>query len=101
MIFTLLSCQPPPVSTWNGDLMSYVIEYREAYSKGDWQSQILNSPYATSLLVEKLEFLHTYELRIQALNQLGSSPWSTVVMVYLEMGMTSVRFLSCLLAHGT
>ena len=74
------------MDTWNGDLTGYLVEYREVNANASWRSVSIYTPYSIMFIVDKLEFLHTYELRIRAVNALGMSPWSPVVVVYVEMG---------------
>uniref|UniRef100_A0A8C6U6E1 Sidekick cell adhesion molecule 2a n=1 Tax=Neogobius melanostomus TaxID=47308 RepID=A0A8C6U6E1_9GOBI len=72
---------PLPEWEYNGnpDLVGYRIQYSKAGSKGGVLSHIIMDRLEREFTIEDLEEWTEYEVRVQALNGIGSGPWSQAV----------------------
>ena len=92
MYFLLYWCvvvtlQPPPLDTWNGDLYGFTLEYREI-SDDIWSSQGTQQDVTLVVLNELVLFM-TYEFKVRAFNVYGESPWSQIHIYFHELGTLS------------
>ena len=90
-ITVTLLAQIPPVASWNGHLSGYQLDHRDANKGGSWISRKFYNPDMERVVVDNLALFKTYEFQIKSFNMYGSSPWSPVTVVYLEMGASSVH----------
>ena len=60
-------------------MVGYRIQYFKAGSKGGVLSHVITDRLEREFTIEDLEEWTEYEVRIQALNGIGSGPWSTPV----------------------
>ena len=60
--------------------MGYRIQYFKAGSTGGVLSHVITDRLEREFTIEDLEEWTEYEVRIQALNGIGSGPWSTPVL---------------------
>lgn len=79
--FTLNSPQPLPEWEYNGnpDLVGYRVQYWKAGSKGGVLSHVIMDRLEREFTIEDLEEWTEYEVRVQAINGIGSGPWSQPV----------------------
>uniref|UniRef100_A0A1A8RZ28 Sidekick homolog 2b (Chicken) n=1 Tax=Nothobranchius rachovii TaxID=451742 RepID=A0A1A8RZ28_9TELE len=72
---------PLPEWEYNGnpDLVGYRIQYSKAGSKGSVLSHVIMDRLEREFTVEDLEEWTEYEVRVQAINGIGSGPWSLAV----------------------
>ncbi|XP_061567904.1 protein sidekick-2 isoform X2 [Cololabis saira] len=72
---------PLPEWEYNGnpDLVGYRIQYSKAGSKGGVLSHIILDRLEREFTIEDLEEWTEYEVRVQAVNGIGSGPWSQAV----------------------
>lgn len=73
--------QPLPEWEYNGnpDLVGYRIQYSKAGSKGGFLSHVIMDRLEREFTIEDLEEWTEYEVRVQAINGIGSGPWSQAV----------------------
>ena len=72
---------PLPEWEYNGnpDLVGYRIQYSKAGSKGGVLSHVILDRLEREFTIEDLEEWTEYEVRVQAINGIGSGPWSQAV----------------------
>ncbi|KAM6904506.1 protein sidekick-2-like isoform 3-T3 [Xenentodon cancila] len=72
---------PLPEWEYNGnpDLVGYRIQYCKAGSKGGVLSHVILDRLEREFTIEDLEEWTEYEVRVQAVNGIGSGPWSQAV----------------------
>ncbi|KAL6476951.1 hypothetical protein MHYP_G00154500 [Metynnis hypsauchen] len=72
---------PLPEWEYNGnpELVGYRVQYSRANSKGGVLSHIISDRLEREFTVEDLEEWTEYEVRVQAVNGIGSGPWSQPV----------------------
>ncbi|XP_077474176.1 protein sidekick-2-like isoform X2 [Stigmatopora argus] len=72
---------PLPEWEYNGnpELVGYRIQYSKAGSKGGVLSHVIMDRLEREFTIEDLEEWNEYELRVQAVNGIGSGPWSQPV----------------------
>uniref|UniRef100_A0A3P8VT00 Sidekick cell adhesion molecule 2 n=1 Tax=Cynoglossus semilaevis TaxID=244447 RepID=A0A3P8VT00_CYNSE len=72
---------PLPEWEYNGnpDLVGYRIQYSKAGSKGGVLSHVIMDRLEREFTIEDLEEWMEYEVRVQAINGIGSGPWSQAV----------------------
>uniref|UniRef100_A0A7N9AK39 Sidekick cell adhesion molecule 2a n=1 Tax=Mastacembelus armatus TaxID=205130 RepID=A0A7N9AK39_9TELE len=72
---------PLPEWEYNGnpDLVGYRIQYSKAGSKGGVLSHVIMDRLEREFTIEDLEEWMEYEVRVQAINGIGSGPWSQPV----------------------
>ncbi|KAM8824025.1 protein sidekick-2 isoform 1-T1 [Synchiropus picturatus] len=72
---------PLPEWEYNGnpDLVGYRIQYSKAGSKGGVLSHVIMDRLEREFTIEDLEEWTAYEVRVQAINGIGSGPWSQPV----------------------
>ncbi|XP_078319648.1 protein sidekick-like isoform X2 [Crassostrea virginica] len=76
-----VSWQHPPPSTWNGDILGYIIQYRQQ-SMSSFQDKTV--PYQTTWTVlDNLVKFTTYDIRVLAFNSMGDGPHSTPHSIYV------------------
>ncbi|XP_048761303.2 protein sidekick-2-like isoform X2 [Ostrea edulis] len=76
-----VSWQHPPPSTWNGDILGYIIQYRQQ-SMSSYQDKTV--PYQTTwTLLENLVKFTTYDIRVSAFNSIGDGPHSAPHSIYV------------------
>uniref|UniRef100_A0A8D9EQZ0 Down syndrome cell adhesion molecule-like protein Dscam2 n=2 Tax=Cacopsylla melanoneura TaxID=428564 RepID=A0A8D9EQZ0_9HEMI len=72
--------KPPPVSSWNGDLVGYQIIYRDI-SNTDTITQTrvktIQSKHKTDYVLNKLKYYTKYEITVRVFNQIGAGPASS------------------------
>lgn len=75
------SSQPLPEWEYNGnpDFVGYRIQYFKAGSKGGVLSHVIMDRLEREFTIEDLEEWTEYEVRVQAVNGIGSGPWSQAV----------------------
>lgn len=73
--------QPLPEWEYNGnpDLVGYRVQYSKAGSKGGVLSHVIMDRLEREFTIEDLEEWTEYEVRVQAINGIGSGPWSQPV----------------------
>ncbi|XP_033945049.1 protein sidekick-2 isoform X2 [Pseudochaenichthys georgianus] len=69
---------PLPEWEYNGnpDLVGYRVQYSKAGSKGGVLSHVIMDRLEREFTIEDLEEWMEYEVRVQAINGIGSGPWS-------------------------
>ncbi|KAK7939768.1 hypothetical protein WMY93_003094 [Mugilogobius chulae] len=72
---------PLPEWEYNGnpDLVGYRLQYSKAGSKGGVLSHVIMDRLEREFTIEDLEEWTEYEVRVQAMNGIGSGPWSQAV----------------------
>ncbi|XP_042249380.1 protein sidekick-2 isoform X3 [Thunnus thynnus] len=72
---------PLPEWEYNGnpDLVGYRVQYSKAGSKGGVLSHVIVDRLEREFTIEDLEEWMEYEVRVQAINGIGSGPWSQPV----------------------
>ncbi|KAK5913988.1 hypothetical protein CgunFtcFv8_008461 [Champsocephalus gunnari] len=72
---------PLPEWEYNGnpDLVGYRVQYSKAGSKGGVLSHVIMDRLEREFTIEDLEEWMEYEVRVQAINGIGSGPWSQPV----------------------
>ncbi|XP_036446499.1 protein sidekick-2 [Colossoma macropomum] len=72
---------PLPEWEYNGnpELVGYRVQYSRANSKGGVLSHIISDRLEREFTIEDLEEWTEYEVRVQAVNGIGSGPWSQPV----------------------
>ncbi|XP_053618370.1 cell adhesion molecule Dscam2-like isoform X1 [Plodia interpunctella] len=71
----LVKWQPPPQETWNGELLGYVVTWREAGSaENSTQALTAHGWGATQALLAALRAHAHYEVRVKAFNAVGAGP---------------------------
>ncbi|KAL8567567.1 hypothetical protein ACOMHN_054381 [Nucella lapillus] len=75
------SWQQPAEATWNGVLVSYVVQYRQVQQR-DFQEESVPFP-TPSLLLSSLALSQTYEVQVLAVNARGRGPPSTPATIYV------------------
>uniref|UniRef100_A0A8C4HXZ3 Sidekick cell adhesion molecule 2a n=1 Tax=Dicentrarchus labrax TaxID=13489 RepID=A0A8C4HXZ3_DICLA len=72
---------PLPEWEYNGnpDLVGYRVQYSKAGSKGGVLSHVIMDRLEREFTIEDLEEWTEYEVRVQAINGIGSGPWSQPV----------------------
>ncbi|KAM7387230.1 hypothetical protein PAMA_009714 [Pampus argenteus] len=72
---------PLPEWEYNGnpDLVGYRVQYSKAGSKGGSLSHVIMDRLEREFTIEDLEEWMEYEVKVQALNGIGSGPWSQPV----------------------
>ncbi|XP_069381286.1 protein sidekick-2 isoform X3 [Paralichthys olivaceus] len=72
---------PLPEWEYNGnpDLLGYKVQYSKAASKGGVLSHVIMDRLEREFTIEDLEEWMEYEVRVQAINGIGSGPWSSPV----------------------
>uniref|UniRef100_A0A8D3E8J7 Sidekick cell adhesion molecule 2a n=1 Tax=Scophthalmus maximus TaxID=52904 RepID=A0A8D3E8J7_SCOMX len=72
---------PLPEWEYNGnpDLVGYRVQYSKATSKGGVLSHVIMDRLEREFTIEDLEEWTEYEVRVQAINGIGSGPWSQPV----------------------
>ncbi|XP_072549363.1 protein sidekick-2 isoform X2 [Salminus brasiliensis] len=72
---------PLPEWEYNGnpELVGYRVQYSRAGSKGGVLSHVISDRLEREFTVEDLEEWTEYEVRVQAINGIGSGPWSQPV----------------------
>ncbi|XP_041725138.2 protein sidekick-2-like [Coregonus clupeaformis] len=72
---------PLPEWEYNGDqeLVGYRVQYSRAPSKGGVLSHVISDRLEREFTIEDLEEWTEYEVRVQAINGMGSGPWSQPV----------------------
>ena len=68
-----------PENGWNGEQHGYRITYRSANEVNDSKSVSIMDENANSYTIGGLDEWTEYEVRVQALNAMGYSPYSEVV----------------------
>lgn len=73
--------QPLPEWEYNGnpDLVGYRLQYSKAGTKGGVLSHVIMDRLEREFTIEDLEEWTEYEVRVQAINGIGSGPWSPAV----------------------
>lgn len=73
--------QPLPEWEYNGnpDLVGYRVQYAKAGSKGGVLSHVIMDRLEREFTIEDLEEWTEYEVRVQAINGIGSGPWGQPV----------------------
>lgn len=92
--------KPPPVSSWNGDLLGYQIIYRDISNTADTLAQTrvksIQSKHKTDYVLNKLKYYTKYEITVRAFNQIGVGPPSSPQFVNtLEGGLYALCTYSC------
>uniref|UniRef100_A0A3Q2FG41 Receptor-type tyrosine-protein phosphatase F n=1 Tax=Cyprinodon variegatus TaxID=28743 RepID=A0A3Q2FG41_CYPVA len=72
---TMLAWEPPPLAERNGEIVKYVVVYRDINSKDNYT----NSTTETHMTVQGLLPDTTYDIRIQAFTNKGGGPFSPSV----------------------
>ncbi|KAJ0182203.1 hypothetical protein K1T71_001572 [Dendrolimus kikuchii] len=81
----LVKWQAPPQETWNGELLGYVITWREALgnpsvtNENSTQALTASGWGATHALLVALKTHTHYDVKVQAYNAVGAGPPSTVI----------------------
>lgn len=74
---------PQPLPEWeyngNPDLVGYRLQYSKAGTKGGVLSHVIMDRLEREFTIEDLEEWTEYEVRVQAINGIGSGPWSQAV----------------------
>lgn len=79
--------QQPLPNTWNGDLLGYVLMYRQAENTNYMEVEIPVD--STEKVLQNLVKFVNYEFLVKAFNAIGSGPTSTPVTVFVgEAGMS-------------
>ena len=86
----LCDWQLPAFRSWNGNTYGYKIQYRQTSTPSEWSEQAIFDYTAKSLVLYQFTLLKTYEIRIQSFNRYGHSPWSTTVVIFMEIGTAVV-----------
>lgn len=76
-----VSWQHPPPSTWNGNILGYIIQYRQQ-SMSSFQDKTVTYT-TTSTVLDNLVKFTTYDIRIMAFNSIGDGPHSTPHSIYV------------------
>lgn len=73
--------QPLPEWEYNGnpELVGYRVQYSRAGSKAGVLSHVISDRLEREFTIEDLEEWTEYEVRVQAINGIGSGPWSQPV----------------------
>ena len=73
--------QPLPEWEYNGnpDLVGYKVQYSKAATKGGFLSHVIMDRLEREFTIEDLEEWTEYEVRVQAVNGIGSGTWSPPV----------------------
>ncbi|KAJ8305579.1 hypothetical protein KUTeg_016124 [Tegillarca granosa] len=71
----------PPVSTWNGDLLGYIVQHRKV-DMVSFAEKPIRFPNQATILDNLTKFVN-YEIRIIAYNSAGNSPHSTPTIIYV------------------
>ena len=66
----------------------YTVEYKEV-SKLSWDEHKLDTPSATSVVVTGLEEGTEYEIRVSAVNSIGTGPFFQMLETYKTLGKHS------------
>ena len=78
---TLTFVQQPDPSTWNGNILGYLVQYRKQ-GMVDFQDKSLLYPEHTMEL-SNLEKYVEYEVQVVAFNSIGNGPHSIPTSVYV------------------
>lgn len=90
---TVIKLQAPPQDTWNGELLGYVVTWREAVgnpnvnNENSTQALTASGWGATHALLVALKTHTHYDVKVQAYNTVGAGPPSiTITAATLEGG---------------
>ncbi|XP_061168000.1 protein sidekick-2-like [Saccostrea echinata] len=76
-----ISWQHPPPATWNGDILGYIVQYRQQ-SMSSYQDKTV--PYQnTWTVLDNLVKFTTYDIRVLAFNSMGDGPHSAPHSIYV------------------
>ena len=74
---------PQPLPEWeyngNPELVGYRVQYSRAGTKGGVLSHLILDRLEREFTIEDLEEWTQYEVKVQAVNGIGSGPWSLAV----------------------
>ncbi|OWF40124.1 protein sidekick-like [Mizuhopecten yessoensis] len=76
-----VSWQQPPILTWNGVLLGYIIQYKQVDMNSYAETQVDYRQHTVTL--DQLTKDVNYEIRIIAFNSMGNGPPSTPTIVYV------------------
>lgn len=67
--------QAPPQDSWNGELLGYVVTWREAGASENMSQALTTSGWgATQAVIVALRTHAHYEVRVRAFNSVGAGP---------------------------